>query len=153
MNRAWLSLALLVVTVGPAAASPLKVRNGSTVRVAVHGKREAGVGLKAQKKGWRLELAATADEVADVLDVTDGANNTRWTVEVLDGALFFDSDRFIAGHAYRINLRKGTEAVGSTLIYLYPPQSSAKSRVTFDDEAVNGGANGDDIAVSKKPTL
>ena len=28
-----------------------------------------------------------------------------------------DSERFIAGHAYRVNLRHGSELVGSTLVY------------------------------------
>jgi hypothetical protein len=143
----------LTVAAGPAAASPLRVRNGSSVRVAVHGKREAGVGLRAQKGGWKLDFGASADEVADVIDVTDGANSARWTVEVAGGALFFDTDRFIPGHAYRVSVRKGTEAVGSALVYLYPPAAAAKSRVTFDDDAAKSGADGEDIAISKKQTL
>jgi hypothetical protein len=151
MKAAWLGLTLLAFG-GVAAAAPLKIRNGSSVRVAVHGKREAGVGLRAQKGGWKLDVTATADAVADVLDVTEGFNETRWTVDVATGGgLFFDSERFIAGHAYRVTLRKGTEAIGSTLVYLYPPTGPAKSRVTFDDDAASAGD--DEIAISKKPTL
>jgi hypothetical protein len=150
MKAAWLGLTLLAFG-GVATAAPLKVRNGSSVRVAVHGKREAGVGLRAQKGGWRLDLAPTAEAVADVLDVTEGFNAT-WTVDqTAGGGLFLDSERFIAGHAYRVTLRKGTEALGSTLVYLYPPTGPAKSRVTFDDDATSGGDG--DIAISKKPTL
>jgi hypothetical protein len=152
MKAAWLGL-VLVAFGGVAGAAPLKTHGGSPVRVAVEGKREAGVGLKAQKSGWKLALTASADEVADVFDVTAGANSAKWSVEVRDGALFFDNERFIPGHAYRVVLHKGMDAVGSTLVYLYPPPSSARNRVTFEDDSASAGAGDGDIAISKKPTL
>jgi len=83
MRGHWLGLVLVgVIGVGggSAVAAPLKIRNGSSVRVALHGKREAGVGLRAGRGGWRLELAAAPSDVADVVDVTDGANGAKWTV-------------------------------------------------------------------------
>jgi hypothetical protein len=145
---------LLLALGGTAAAAPLKIKGGSPVRVAVHGKREAGIGLKAQKGGWRVDVAAKADEVVELIDVTDGANGTRWNVDVRDGALVLDNERFIAGHAYRLMVTKGMEPVGSALVYLYPPLSSARSRVTFEDDSAGGGLGMDgEIGVMKKPTL
>jgi len=136
---------------GSAAAAPLKVRNGSTVRVALNGKREAGVGLRAARGGWRLELAAAPTDVAEVVDVTVGANSTKWTVDVVDGALLLDEERFVPGHAYRVNLKHGSEMVGSTLIYLYPPAVASRHKVTF--EADESDTSGGDPLISKKPTL
>jgi hypothetical protein len=138
---------------GTAAAAPLKIKGGSPVRVAVHGKREVGIGLKAQKSGWRLDVAATPDVVAEVVDVTDGASGSKWTVDVRDGALLLDNERFIPGHAYRVTVRKGLDAVGSALVYLYPPVSSARSRVTFEDDSAGGLGMDGEIGVMKKPTL
>ena len=152
MRGLALGLALTIVG-GTAAASPLRVRNGSTVRVAMHGKREVGVGLRARAGvGWRLELAVGGNDTVDVVDVTEGANATRWTVDVVDGALLLDEARFVAGHAYRVTLRHGMTEVGSSLVYLYPPSVASRRKVTFDD-ADAGSATGDDILISKKPTL
>lgn len=155
MRGAWILVSVLALVGGTAAATPLKVRNGSTVRLAIAGKHEAGFGLRQRGGGWKLELTAAPEDVADVVDVTQGANGTRWTVDVRDGALFFDVERFIAGHAYRVSLRHGTEARGTGLVYLYPPPAkSGKQKVTFDDEAPADGAQGDDeIATIKKPSL
>ena len=110
-------LALLAMLGGVATASPLKIRNGSTVRVALQGKREAGVGLRMHGGGWQLELAPLAGAVADVFDVTEGAMGGKWTVEVEDGVVFFDQETFIAGHAYRVMVRRGSEWLGTTLVY------------------------------------
>ena len=82
MRGSWLGFVVVALVGGSAVAAPLKIRNGSSVRVALQGKREAGVGLRAGRGGWRLELTAAATDVADVVDVTDGANSTRWTVDV-----------------------------------------------------------------------
>jgi hypothetical protein len=153
MRGAWLGLTLVALLGGSAVAAPLKVRNGSSVRVALHGKREPGVGLRAGRGGWRVELGgATPTDVAEALDVTDGANGTRWTVDIADGgALVLDEERFIAGHAYRITVRRGTESIGTTLVYLYPPAVATRHKVTFDD--ADTAASGNDIAITKKPTL
>lgn len=152
MKAAWLGLGLWALVGGNAAAAPLRIRNGSSVRVALHGKREVGVGVKPQSGGWRLELSAGADEVADVIDVTDGASEAKWTVTVRDGALLLDEERFVAGHAYRVLLRRGAEPVGATLVYLYPPAMAPRHKVSFDDADRGPGAS-EDIAVVKKPTL
>jgi hypothetical protein len=152
MRGAWLGFVVVALVGGTAVAAPLKVRNGSSVRVALQGKREAGVGLRAGRGGWRLELTAAATDVAEVVDVTDGANSTRWTVDVSENALMLDSERFIAGHAYRVNLRHGSELVGSTLVYLYAPSVSGRQKVTFEDDDASTSGIGD-IAIAKKPTL
>lgn len=156
MRGAWIvGLGMLALVGSTAAAAPLKVRNGSTVRVALNGKHEAGVGLKLRAGGWRLELSASKDDVvADVVDVTQGANGARWIVDVRDGALFLDAERFIAGHAYRVLFRHGTEARGTALVYLYPPAATrGNQHLTFDDEPPVDGAGDDEIATIKKPSL
>jgi hypothetical protein len=134
-------------------AAPLRVRNGSSVRVQVHGKREAGIGLRPNPKGggWRLEVQLQPDETFELVDVTEGANEAKWTVAPQNGAILLDLDRFIAGHAYRLNAKRGTADVGTALVYLYPPQAKAKSKVTFEDEETAG--IGGDLEIQKKPTL
>jgi hypothetical protein len=155
--KTWLTGMLLMASAAVVNAAPLKLHGGASVRVAVHGKRESGVGLKMKDRGWRLEVGAARDgeDVADAVDVTDGAHDARWTLEVRDGALFFDEERFIAGHAYRLVVRHGGEERGTALVYLYPPALAAKSKISFDDEAAPTGGSGDDdeLMISKKPTL
>ncbi len=145
-------LALVAILGGTASASPLKVRNGSTVRVALQGKRESGVGLRPRSGGWQLELAPLAGAVADVFDVTDGATSSKWTVPVEEGVVFLDEETFVAGHAYRVLVRRGAESLGATLVYLYPPSVAQRHKVTFDDAETNAGS-GDGPTVVKKPTL
>ena len=152
MRGLALGLMMTVVVGGSAIASPLRIRNGSSVRVVVQGKREVGVGLRPRAGAWRLELASAPNQSADVVDVTEGANGTKWSVDFVDGALVLDEARFVAGHAYRISVRHGSEVLGSALIYLYPPAVASRHKVTFDD-AEAGSAGGEDIAISKKPTL
>ena len=147
-------LALVAILGGTATASPLKIRNGSTVRVALQGKREPGVGLRSRAGGWQLELAPLAGAVADVFDVTEGAGAAKWTVQVEDGVIFLDAETFIAGHAYRVIVRHGAEAIGATLVYLYPPTAGTRHKVTFDDaDTASNGDGSDGPAVAKKPAL
>lgn len=145
-------LALVAILGGTATASPLKIRNGSTVRVALAGKREPGIGLRPRAGGWQLELAPVPGAVADVFDVTEGATASKWTVQVDDGVVFLDQETFIAGHAYRVLVRHGAESIGATLVYLYPPTVAARHKVTFDDADASSDA-GDGPALIKKPTL
>jgi len=145
-------LALVAILGGAATASPLKIRNGSTVRVALAGKREAGVGLRPKSGGWLLELGGLPGAVADVFDVTEGASSSKWTVELTDGGLFFDIETFQPGHAYRVLVRHGAESIGSTLVYLYPPTTAARHTVTFDD-GETASNSGDGPTIAKKPSL
>jgi hypothetical protein len=152
MMRGLLSgLALVAMIGGSAVASPLKIHNGSTVRVALQGKREAGVGLRPHAGGWRLELTATPGAVADVFDVTEGVSSSKWTVAVDDGAVFFDEETFVAGHAYRVLVRRGSESLGAALVYLYPPSVASRHKVTFDD--ADGDQSTEGPTIAKKPTL
>ncbi|HEY2744022.1 MAG TPA: hypothetical protein VGL86_05350 [Polyangia bacterium] len=151
MRGIVMGLALVAMLGGAATASPLKIRNGSSVRVALAGKREPGVGLRPRAGGWQLELAPSPGAVADVFDVTEGAAASKWTVQVEDGVVFFDQETFLPGHAYRVLLRHGAEALGATLVYLYPPTASTRHRVTFDD--AEAASNGDELTISKKPAL
>jgi hypothetical protein len=156
-----IGFALAAVTLlgaGLADATPLRVRNGSSVRVALQGKREVGVGLRPHGRGWELQLGVpAAGAVAEIVDVTEGAAAaSKWTFDLTNGPLVLDEQTFQAGHAYRVTVRRGTESLGTTLIYLYPPSASARRKVTFDDgdAATNAAGGGSDpIAVSKKPTL
>jgi hypothetical protein len=156
MLKTWMVLAALAVGAGAAHAAPLKVRNGSSVRVALAGKREMGVGLRPHGHGWELLLSTSAPTpvgaVADVFDVTEGAGSAKWTVEVSDNALFLDDETFIAGHAYRVIVRRGTESLGTALVYLYPPSVASRHKVTFDD-VDTAPASDEGIPIMKKPTL
>jgi len=152
LSSVMAGIALTAILGGTASASPLKIRNGSTVRVALQGKREAGIGLRPHAGGWQLELAPLPGAVADVFDVTEGATSSKWTVQVEDGVVFLDQETFIAGHAYRVIVRRASESLGATLVYLYPPSVATRHKVTFDDAEAAGGG-GDGPALVKKPTL
>jgi hypothetical protein len=152
MRGMIVGFALVAMLGGTATASPFKIRNGSTVRVALQGKREAGVGLRPRSGGWQLELAPVPGAVADVFDVTEGASASKWTVQVEDGVIFFDQETFMPGHAYRVLVRHGAESLGTTLVYLYPPSVATRHKVTFDDADSMGSAS-DGPTLIKKPTL
>jgi hypothetical protein len=153
MRGIVVGLALVAMLGGAAMASPLKIRNGSTVRVALQGKREPGVGLRVRGGGWQLELTAAPGAVADIFDVTDGTTASKWTVPVEDGVVFLDQETFVAGHAYRVLVRRGAESLGTTLVYLYPPSSMVtRTKVTFGDSDATGGSS-DAPATVKKPAL
>ncbi|HEY1586481.1 MAG TPA: hypothetical protein VGH63_12390, partial [Polyangia bacterium] len=146
-------LALVAMLGGAAMASPLKIRNGSTVRVALQGKREPGVGLRVRNGGWQLELSPVqTGAVADLFDVTDGATASKWTVQVEDGVIFLDQETFVAGHAYRVLVRRGSESLGAALVYLYPSSVATRTKVTFGDSDATGDSS-DAPATIKKPAL
>jgi hypothetical protein len=141
-------LAFSLISIGitlPAAAEPLRTRSGQSVQVALSGHRERGVGLRPGSHGWSLTLADSAAGVAEVHDVTAGAGNAKWLVSVVDASLRFDPARFVAGHAYRVELKRGTLSLGSALVYLFPPpRGRATSHVTFrtDEEPAGEGDEG-----------
>jgi hypothetical protein len=92
--------------------------------------------------------------VADIFDVTDGATASKWTVQVEDGVVFLDQETFVAGHAYRVLVRRGAESLGAALVYLYPPSSMVtRTKVTFGDSDATGGSSSDAPATIKKPAL
>ncbi len=142
-----ITIALLLAVAAPALSAPLAARNGSSVNVSVAGKRERGIGLRAQASGWRLELRGAAAGTAEVVDVTQGALGSKWMVQVEDGALVFDAARFVAGHAYRVELKSS----GSSLIYLYPPAARKSQNVVFADSETPAADDG--IAITPKSAL
>jgi hypothetical protein len=142
-----LTLMMMLALAAPALAAPLAAKNGSTVHVKVEGKRERGIGLKAQASGWRLELRGAASGTAEIVDVTQGALGSKWMVQVEDGALVLDASRFVAGHAYRVELPKS----GSALVYLYPPAARKSHNVVFADS--EAPASDDGIAITPKSAL
>jgi hypothetical protein len=139
----------LLVSSTALAAPTFRPKNGHTVRVVLGEKKERGFGVKHAHGEWRVELGQTHAAMAEVVDVTAGTPGSKWEVSVESGALRLDQ-RFIAGHAYRVELRHGTQSLGSTLVYLYPPKAAAKQQVTFADD--DSGADGE-IATLPKPVL
>ena len=129
-------LAILMLVAGQggiATASPVAVRHGRTIHVSLAGRTQEAVALRATAAGWLLDLGGTpAGATVSVRDVTTvGASPTRYELNVVPG-LLLDLARFRADHAYRVYVRRGTEVLGSALIYLQPPPRG-NGRVVFDD--------------------
>lgn len=144
------SFLLCLVLAPPSFASPtLHAKNGQSVRLLLGEKRESAIGLRPQSGSWKLELARTEAETAEVVDVTAGTTGMKWQVAVEDGALRFD-ERFRADHAYRVELRSGQKSLGSAFVYLYPPKVAHRQQVKFDDSDASGDG---EMATLPKPTL
>ena len=128
-----------------------RARNGETVRVALTsdgGRHERAVGLRHVPNGWRLELAdAEPVASAQIHDVTSGVTPSKWVVGIERNQLVLDESRFVAGHAYRVELPSG-----SLLVYLYPPPAGARrSHVSFDETPSDTGEDG--IAITPQSAL
>jgi hypothetical protein len=139
----------LLISSSAMAAPTFRPKNGHSVRVVLGAKKEKGFGLRHARGGWRVELGRTQAATAEVVDVTAGTPGNKWEVSVESGALSLDQ-RFIAGHAYRVELRDGSRSIGSTLVYLYPPKIAARQQVSFADN--ESGADGE-MATLPKPSL
>jgi len=63
---------------------------------------------------------------ADVIDVTPGTPARTLRVMVAGDELLFDGLRFQGGHVYHVQLRRGSEAIGSAFVYLYPEAPQLK---------------------------
>ena len=137
---------------GPSAdevEAALHAKNGSSVRLVLGEKKEKAIGLKAQSGGWKLELAKTDAEIAEVVDVTTGVTGMKWEVALADGAIRFD-ERFRADHAYRVEILKGQKSLGAAFVYLYPPKVAQKQRVKFEETDLLGDG---EMATLPTPTL
>jgi hypothetical protein len=143
-------LALLLLGVPAIAAPTFRLRNAQSVHVRLGDKREAGFAIKQAGGEWRLELGRVDAELAEIVDVTSGAASLKWQVEVVGGALRMEEARFIAGHAYRVELRRGPKTLGSALVYLTPPKALAQRAVSFDEGETPGDG---EMATLPKPTL
>jgi hypothetical protein len=124
---------------GLAIGSPLKARNPEIVQVKVGGQAKQGIALRSHPEGWRLELSgSTANGTAELVDLTPGTPARTLAVPVNGDELLLDAARFIGGHVYRVQLRRGGVAVESGLVYLYPspvlkdaPQTKVPQRLKF----------------------
>jgi hypothetical protein len=137
-----------------AAASPLGIRHGRSIRVALAGRTEPATALKPiANGGWKLELAnAAAGAVLSFRDVTGGMTAApRFELPVVAGGVVLDTNRFRADHAYRVELRQGQTVVGTVIIYLQPPRGSGK--VKFDDRDLLDSTRDDELAPSDKGAL
>lgn len=161
MHKA-LVLALLFLSL-PAAADPLKAENASDVRVPMAAKlqRALGVRVTTEKDGWRLQLRAPVEGVAEVFDVTPGSPAVTFTLRLVAGMISFDLARFSGGHTYHVAVRS-PQSVSTGLVYLYPDASAVKqqarrgaagaTRVRFEDNEP-APAGSDEITPEKKGSL
>jgi hypothetical protein len=116
--------------------------------VVLGDKRERGIGLRPAHGEWKLELGRADGEIAQIVDTAHPA--MKWQVAIADGALRLDAQRFVADHAYRVELRHGDKLVGAALVYLYPPKVANRSEVVFDGDDAGGS---DELTTVPKPTL
>ena len=125
------------------------------VSVALGKKHEKGIGLHLKGHSWQLEVTG-ADEAAEaeVQDVTRGAAPIKWTVNVSNDRIQLDDGRFIPGHAYRVQIRKGFNNLSSSLVYLYPPDTRSKrSHVEFEEASASASAGSDELLTVPKNAL
>ena len=146
------AISLFALDVG-AQTEPARVRGG-TIRVRLGGRSERGTGLRPSGHSWLLELTGAGNTEIELKDVTKGASSMKWTVLLNQDRAELDDTRFIPGHAYRIQVRKGMMEQ-SGLVYLYPPQSSKRTEIQFEDTTkISPSASNDDgIATVPKNSL
>ena len=152
-SKVWPVLGLLFHA-ATGLAAPLTVRHGRAIHVAIGGRTEDAVALKAVPGAWHLALAGAGSGGTLVLrDVTLGATGPRSFELPLAAEVVLDDARFHADHAYRVELHRGTTVVGSVLIYLTPLKH--RGPVVFDDREANGPAPGadDELHPSDKGSL
>jgi hypothetical protein len=116
-------------------AAPLNVRYGQPIHIALAGKREAAVALRAVAGGWKLDLGGPIG-VLHLRDVTNGAPPYATELTIGRSAVLLDPARFRADHAYHIELRQGEKVLGTAFIYLKPPRSP-RGPIRFDDRDAN----------------
>ena len=137
----------------PAFAAPL-VQNGSTVRVVLPEGKKAATALRADKAGWTLKFKAQSGMV-NLIDVTAGAAPVKYVISLdsaeAPGVVVLDNDRFVAGHAYRVELRDHEGGVQQGHVYLVPPKQVSTAKVSFSDS--DEGSSDDGIRVRDKGSL
>jgi hypothetical protein len=157
MAKGWMVVALLGLAL-PASAEPLQAVNARDVRVTLGKLQKAlGVDETPEKDGWRLQLRAPADGVAEVFDVTPGTPAITFSLRLVAGLISFDISRFAGGHTYHVAIR-GKSGTSAGLVYLYPDAVAAKqarrnatTRVKFEEHDAPAGDG--EIAVQKKGSL
>lgn len=144
--RFWI-LALLI-SLTASAAPVVRPKNGESVRLLLGDKRERGFGVRPARGEWKLDLGHTDADLAEIVDVTAQVA-MKWQVAVVDGTVRLEADRFVADHAYRVELRRGPKTLGQALIYLYPAKLAARQQLKFDDD----DSGSDELTTVPKPTL
>jgi hypothetical protein len=143
----------LLLSTGTAFAAPL-VQSGSTVRVVLPEGKKAANALKADKLGWTMKVRAT-DGMINLVDVTANAAPMKYVISLQDsetpGVVILDNDRFVAGHAYRVELRDSLGGVQTSHVYLVPPKTVNTAKVSFS--AADDCAGSDELRVSDKGSL
>lgn len=140
-----------------ALALPAEARTlmGPSVRVALAHGREWGVGLRSDGRGWRLSLGGAAGVTAVVLVDETASTHDKWVLTPQRGALLLDAGRFQPGHAYRVEVRRGSTVVERGLIYLYPSSSGGRggrsTRVEFEADAGDLSAPVDEDMIRVQP--
>lgn len=138
-------------------ASPAEARttalHGATVRIALGGRHERGVGLRGDAQGWRLSLGQAMGATSIVLVDQTSPLHDKWIVAVDGGSLLLDSARFRGGHAYRIEVRRGPSLVEEGFVYLYPTSTGRASRVEFELAEGAEPLAATDIAITPKSAL
>ncbi len=149
--KSQLTMALLLLsTAAQASPTRLSAKGGESVRVQVGSQHEPGFGVRPSRDNhWRLSFDRTDADSAEVVDVTRGALGAKWEVPMAEGALRLDADRFIAGHAYRVELRRGQRTLGGALVYLYAGRPETRQQIQFNEEDVAER----EMATLPKPTL
>ena len=127
------------------------LRSGESIHLRVGGHSEAGRGLRAEAQGWRLQVAAP-EAVVELSDVTANATPDKWVIAVAAGQVMLDAARFRAGHAYRVEVRRGATTLKTSFVYLYPPRGRASSRMIIDASGDTESAS-DEIAIAPKSAL
>ena len=105
----------------------------------------AATAIKPDKLGWTMKVRADSGMV-NLVDVTAGAMPMKYVFSLADaqtpGVLVLDSDRFVAGHAYRVELRDSSGGVQTGHVYLVAPRGINTAKVSFtsgaDDHSDDG---------------
>lgn len=144
MSRLLVGLSILGALIGAGrfdrAEAAGRALLGDVVRIALEGRREMGIGLRATAAGWRMNVRGQATSI-ELIDLTS-ATHDKWVLPVASQPLALEGPRFQAGHAYRYELHRGITVVERGLVYLYPPRGSRSARVEFEVEA-NGPTSDD----------
>jgi hypothetical protein len=160
-----MAFAFVLLLALPVAAEPLKASNAQDVRVSVAARPQRALGVRAtpDQSGWRLQLRAPVEGVAEVFDVTPGTPAITFTLRLVAGLISFDLARFAGGHTYHVAVKSASATGSGTstgLVYLYPnattlkqPRRAAATRVRFDEHEAKAPAGSDEIVAEKKGSL
>lgn len=85
-------------------------------------------------------------------DVTPGWQAVRLSVPIRTESVVLDAANFLADHAYRVEVRRASQLLGSALVYLYPPPVERVHQLDFESTSKASDHQGRP-AVSPKRSL